>query len=141
MKKSLNVLIRKYIIIIIILIIFNSINCNIFTQSNNIDKNIQKIEFIELDCKNKSGIINNFGDINCGPIPNENIKNAVDLTTNYQEIGIQFVRTHDFNGPTDISTIFPYFSAREAGPKIPGLILGPSLRSAHQGLNWEHLSG
>jgi len=39
------------------------------------------------------------------------VKNGADLTKEYKSIGIRFIRTHDFYGPTDISTIFPNWNA------------------------------
>jgi len=66
---------------------------------------------IELDCSRISGTIKPFSEINCGPIPIHHLEDGADLTRQYQEIGIPMVRTHDFYGPTDISTIFPDWSA------------------------------
>jgi len=71
---------------------------------------------IQLDCSNISGIIRPFGNINCGPLPILTIENANDLTQQYKETGIDFVRTHDFFGPTDISMIFSDFSADPTDP-------------------------
>ncbi len=65
---------------------------------------------IELDCTQKAGSINHYGEINCGPLPNHDVENAAVLTSQYQQTGIRFVRTHDFNGPTDVSMIFPNMS-------------------------------
>lgn len=66
---------------------------------------------ITVDCNQTSGTITSFAEINCGPLPVYYIKDGVDITDQYQEIGITFIRTHDFNGPTDISTIFPNWEA------------------------------
>lgn len=66
---------------------------------------------INLDCKQTNSIIKPFSEINCGPLPNHDIKNGVDLTNQYKEIGVSFIRTHDFSGPTDISSIFPDWNA------------------------------
>ncbi len=71
---------------------------------------------IWLDCENISGQIRSFGNINCGPLPNPNIKNAYILTQQYKETGIDFVRTHDFSGPTDINMIFTDFTADPTNP-------------------------
>ena len=62
-------------------------------------------EDIILDYEDTNGIIKPFSEINCGPLPNHDI-NGVDLTNQYNQVGISFIRTHDFSGPTDISSIF-----------------------------------
>ncbi len=61
------------------------------------------------DCKKTDGVLTDFSEINCGPIPNPGIE-GVDLTNQFRETGFDFVRNHDFNGPTDISMIFPNMS-------------------------------
>ena len=66
---------------------------------------------ITLDYTQINGRIKSFAEINCGPLPNHNIHNGVDLTSQYQKTGFQYIRTHDFAGPTDISTIFPDMEA------------------------------
>jgi xylan 1,4-beta-xylosidase len=66
---------------------------------------------INLDCSNISGVIRPFGDINDGPIPIKNEPSSVDLTEQYQAIGITTIRTHDLFGPTDMTTIFPDWNA------------------------------
>jgi len=78
------------------------------TPANN---NASPDVFININCDKTNGIIIPYAEINSGPIPIHYIKDAVDLTKQYQEIGINFVRTHDFYGPTDISNIFPNWSA------------------------------
>jgi len=67
------------------------------------------------DCTNTGGYINDFSEINCGPIPNPGIK-GVDLTNQFKETGFDFVRNHDFNGPTDIIMIFPNMSKDPLDP-------------------------
>ena len=67
--------------------------------------------FITLNCTNTKGIIRSYGDINDGPYPITNNSSYADLTEQYKDIGITFIRTHDLFGPTDISTIFPNWSA------------------------------
>ena len=64
---------------------------------------------ISFDCEKTEGLITDFAEINCGPIPNPGIE-GVDLTSQFRETGFDFVRNHDFNGPTDISMIFPNMS-------------------------------
>jgi hypothetical protein len=56
-------------------------------------------------------MIRSYGDINDGPYPIKGNSSYADLTTQYNDIGITFIRTHDLFGPTDISTIFPNWSA------------------------------
>lgn len=65
---------------------------------------------IIFDYEDTNGMIKPFSEINCGPLPNHNI-NGVDLTNQYNQVGISFIRTHDFSGPTDISSIYPNWSA------------------------------
>ena len=99
---------RIVTLFLISLVIFSSFHA-ISTQNN------QSL-FIELDDQQTNGMITHYGDINCGPLPNIGVADGVDLTTNYQQIGIDFIRTHDFGGPTDISTIFPDFDADPSDP-------------------------
>ncbi len=66
---------------------------------------------IELDCSDAEGTVRPFAEINCGPIPVSASATQVDVTRQFQEIGITSVRTHDFYGPTDISMIFPDWTA------------------------------
>ncbi len=66
---------------------------------------------ISIDCSRTDDAIASYAEINCGPLPNRYTKEGVDITKQYQEIGIDFIRTHDFYGPTDISNIFPDWSA------------------------------
>ena len=78
----------------------------------------QQVSFLEytVDCDITNGIIDTFGHINCGPLPNWDETKRVDLTSQYQQIGITHIRTHDFFGPTDISWIFPNWSADPSNP-------------------------
>ncbi len=66
---------------------------------------------ISIDCSRTDDTIASYAEINCGPLPNPYTRNGVDITKQYREIGIDFIRTHDFYGPTDISNIFPNWSA------------------------------
>ena len=95
-----------------IILIFSSLpltNAILFFKK---EKTQSSISFdVILDYKKTNGVIKPFSEINCGPLPNYNIKDGIDLTKQYSEIGINFIRTHDFSGPTDISTIFPNFNA------------------------------
>ena len=66
---------------------------------------------ISLDCSNISGVIRPFGHINDGPTPVKDDPGYSDLTEQYREIGITSIRTHDLFGPTDMTTIFPDWTA------------------------------
>ena len=65
---------------------------------------------ITIDCTKINGNIKSFAEINSGPVPIYYVPDAVDITSKYQEIGISFIRTHDFYGPTDVRSIFPNWS-------------------------------
>ena len=65
---------------------------------------------ISIDCDDTDGNIEPFSEINSGPLPIYYV-NGADITPSYRSVGINFVRTHDFSGPTDISTIFPDWNA------------------------------
>jgi len=66
---------------------------------------------IFLNCNETDGYICPYSEINCGPLLNHDVQHALDLTKQYNEIGIKLIRTHDFSGPTDITTIFPDWDA------------------------------
>jgi Glycosyl hydrolases family 39 len=66
---------------------------------------------IPLDCSNISGVIRPYGHINDGPTPIKDDPRYVDLTSQYRDIGITSIRTHDLFGPTDMTTIFPDWNA------------------------------
>jgi len=95
---------KKFVIFCITSIIVIS---SVSTLSNEINQNL----IIELDCTQTNGVIKPYAEINCGPAPIYHIENGVDLTNQYQDIGINFIRTHDFFGPTDVSAIFPNWDA------------------------------
>lgn len=44
--------------------------------------------------------------VNIGPVPQGDAGN-VDVTTHYQQRGVNLVRTHDFYGPLDMATLYP----------------------------------
>lgn len=50
------------------------------------------------------GMIKNFMGTNVGPV---RTNSPVNLTENFQQTGLNYVRTHDYYGACDISTIFP----------------------------------
>ncbi len=95
MKKFVNI----FIISSFILLSMNLVSC---VQSQD--------HIIHFDCLQTDKVIHYLSEINCGPLPNHDNHDGVDLTKQYQEVGIDFIRTHDFNGPTDVSSIFPDFS-------------------------------
>ena len=95
---------KKFVIFCIASVIVIS---SVSTLSNEINQNL----IIELDCTQTNGVIKPYAEINCGPAPIYYIENSVDLTNQYQDIGINFIRTHDFFGPTDVSEIFPNWDA------------------------------
>jgi len=45
--------------------------------------------------------------VNIGPAPAGTDPKNADLTKAYQQIGVRMVRTHDFYGPLDMSTLYP----------------------------------
>ena len=98
------------------IVIFFMISLVIFSSFNSISSQNNQSLSIELDYQQTNGMITHYGDINCGPFPNIGVDDGIDLTTQYQKIGIDFIRTHDFGGPTDISTIFPDFNADPTYP-------------------------
>jgi len=53
--------------------------------------------------------------VNIGPIPSGESGNA-DVTNGYRQIGVNLVRTHDFYGPLDMSTLYP---DRTRDPAVP----------------------
>ena len=103
MKKYLT-----YFTIILILLIFTVTN-SIEIKTCKPEK-YNSLNEIFLDCDDTNGLIKTFSEINCGPYPIQSVENALDLTNQYQEIGISYVRTHDLDNaffPCDLSTIFP----------------------------------
>lgn len=66
-----------------------------------------KYRNITVDASNVIGQIKSLLGVNAGPyvpVPGR------DLAEEYSDLGINYVRTHDFNGPTDIDMIFLDFS-------------------------------
>ncbi len=89
---------------------------------------------LTIDASKVRGVIRNLRGVNRGPLSAR--PNSIDLTNRYRDIGVKFVRTHDFHGPTDIyevekgkvvaGTIFPNW---EADPEKPeSYDFGPSDR-------------
>ena len=94
-------------LVITSLVMLNFISCISGNNDISISDQIKSQSTIDiiLDYEDTNGIIKPFSEINCGPLPNHDI-NGVDLTNQYNQVGISFIRTHDFSGPTDISSIF-----------------------------------
>ena len=106
-KNSLRLTLAvAFIICLLLLGSFSS--ALVFSNPQTLSSNAQLT--INLDCEQKEGLINHYGEINCGPLPNHDVEQATLLTSQYQQTGIRFVRTHDFNGPTDVNTIFSNMS-------------------------------
>lgn len=99
-------------LVITLLMMINFITCISGIDNNTISNQIKSQDTIDiiLNYEDTNGIIKSFSEINCGPLPNHDV-NGVHLTNQYNQVGISFIRTHDFSGPTDISTIFPEWSA------------------------------
>ncbi|HMA83974.1 MAG TPA: hypothetical protein VKP59_07085 [Candidatus Thermoplasmatota archaeon] len=94
------------------LLVFFLISVPFSTGFRSVDESslITKDELsLVFDCTKTKGYINDFSEINCGPIPNPGIE-GVDLISQFRKTGFDFVRNHDFIGPTDISMIFPNMS-------------------------------
>ncbi len=68
---------------------------------------------IEIDCSQPIGTIRPMLGVNNGPWGTS----GKDLTKAYREMGVDFIRTHDFYGPTDLSEIFPDWQADPTDPK------------------------
>jgi len=88
-----------------IFLISLSFTAGLFVSYNS-QLNITDNFHIKLDCEHTDGLINHFSEINCGPLPNPNVE-GINLANQFKKTGFNFVRTHDFNGPTDVSSIFP----------------------------------
>jgi hypothetical protein len=73
---------------------------------------------LEVDCAEVVGRIHSLLGTNRGPLsfarrPGEQLVSHID---NYRTLGIDFIRTHDFYGPTDWYVIFPNWSADPYDP-------------------------
>lgn len=68
---------------------------------------------ILVDASQSAGTIRSLLGTNRGPIsyPRESGERPTDHTRYYRAMGIDFIRTHDFYGPTDWWTLFPDWSA------------------------------
>lgn len=61
----------------------------------------ESIEGIVVDASKPHGRIRSLQGVNLGPL---HTKNGLDLTKQYREMQVDFIRTHDFFGPTDIDS-------------------------------------
>ncbi len=68
---------------------------------------------IEVDCSRHIGKLRHMLGVNNGPMG----MSGRDFTKAYKEMGVDFIRTHDFYGPTDLHEIFPDWQADPADPK------------------------
>lgn len=74
---------------------------------------------LSVDAGEVVGRIRSLLGTNRGPIsfPRRGRESAVSHVESYRKLGIDFIRTHDFYGPTDWHVIFPKFSADPADAK------------------------
>lgn len=103
-----------FIIFIVFLISFSSFITGFNFPKVDQSNTIHDMKLNLKDEENKK-YLTYFSEINCGPLPNPNVEGA-DLTEQFRKTGLDFIRNHDFNGPTDISKIFPDMSK---DPTIP----------------------
>ena len=66
----------------------------------------------EVDGGAQLGNIKFLSGVNSGPVTPP----GVDLSAEYQDMGVNYIRTHDYYGPCDISQIFPNWDADPADP-------------------------
>ena len=74
---------------------------------------------LSVDAGQVVGKIRSLLGTNRGPIsfPRRGRESAIGHVESYRKMGIDFIRTHDFYGPTDWHVIFPKFSADPADAK------------------------
>ncbi|NQT84332.1 hypothetical protein HQ563_15010 [bacterium] len=68
---------------------------------------------IEIDCSQHTGTFRHLLGVNNGP---GGIRGR-DFKEHYKQMGVDFIRTHDFYGPTDLHEIFPDWAADATDPK------------------------
>jgi len=112
--KKPNFFTSSFILLIMILLVSVPFSTGFYQVDESSLLNQNEV-YLLFDCKKTDGILTDFSEINCGPIPNPGIE-GVDLTSQFRETGFDFVRNHDFNGPTDISMIFPNMSKDPSDP-------------------------
>jgi xylan 1,4-beta-xylosidase len=54
--------------------------------------------------------------VNIGPVPAGSDPNNADLTTDYNEVGVNLIRTHDYYGALDMSVMYPDRTLDPANP-------------------------
>lgn len=75
-----------------------------------------KVEFtINVGAVDSASPIKPLLGVNMGPVPTGKAGNA-DLTSAYQQLGVNLIRTHDFTGPFDLSAIYKDQNADPANP-------------------------
>ena len=77
---------KKIIGLVVCLIVFYSFNVISVDEIKKATGLNCNSRLIELDCNKINGTINHYGDINCGPIPNHNTIDGVDLTDQYMRL-------------------------------------------------------
>ena len=75
----------------------------------NIKKEVNK-DLVTITLGKIDGSIKSLLGVNAGPYPSGDAGNA-DLSSQYKEIGVNAVRTHDFYGPFDMVSIYPDITA------------------------------
>ncbi|MHA1113672.1 MAG: GH39 family glycosyl hydrolase, partial [Alphaproteobacteria bacterium] len=78
----------------------------------------QGVKQLEVDCAKAAGEIRSLLGVNRGPLsfPRRSGEKTVSHLESYRTLGIDFIRTHDFYGPTDWHVIFPDWSADADDP-------------------------
>jgi hypothetical protein len=84
---------------------------------------------VSVDFANKTGRIRSLQGINRGPLGCG--WGVADLFDQYRDIGVDYVRIHDFYGPGDVNEIFPDF---EADPSIQSSYIFSSTDKALQAI-------
>jgi len=107
---------RKIIIFVVVLIMI------VMAIGQLMVKPPASLRDISVDCSVVTGHIRSLQGMNCGPLeilrPRQlgEGERVYNFSMQYLEIGVDYVRTHDFYGPGDIDTIFPNL---DADPTLP----------------------
>jgi len=110
---------RRKLIILVVMILMAMVVMSINLWTVNPPESLNDLH---VDCSVVIGRIRSLQGMNCGPLEimrprqiseNERIYN---FSMQYLELGVDYVRTHDFYGPGDIDVIFPDF---DADPTLP----------------------
>jgi hypothetical protein len=62
---------------------------------------------IEVDASAIAGPIRSLQGVNAGPRPIVGWEGLADVSDGYRDLGVDYVRTHDYYGPADMHVIFP----------------------------------